>query len=110
LDEDEPKLLPIEPYQNLDLLVQRGVAAYLFARQNGAEPERLSMLRDLIDQASAMKTASMPPPSPNPGQPPAQAPQGGGGSPTFNSPQMGDLNVNVAGPQAAPAVAPLLAA
>ena len=102
LDEAVPVLRPIEPYQNLELLLTRGTASYLIARRyKDIEPERLDLLRDLIDQVSALMEASMPPPAPMPGAP---AP---GGDMSMTGPQ---IDVNVAGGAAAPTVPPLLAA
>ena len=74
LDDEEPTLMPLEPYQNLDLIIQRANAAYLYARHRQCPEERLSLLRNLIDNATSQKAAAMMPP-PMPGMPP-----GGGAS------------------------------
>ena len=66
---DDGKLLPLEPYQNLDMLIQRGVAQYLYARHRGCPEDRLALLRNLIDNATSQKAALMAPP-PVPGGPP----------------------------------------
>lgn len=86
LDDAEPRLMPLEPYQNLDLLIQRANAAYLYSRHRGCPEERLSMLRNLIDNATAQKAQLMAPPAPpmaGPPPGPPAAPTGGG--PTINN-------------------------
>lgn len=101
LDEATPKLLPIEPYQNLDLLLTRGTAAYLLARHYAdIEQVRLDLLRDLIDQASAMKEAALPPP---------MVPGAGMAPPAGAAPAGGDMTVNVDNGGPAPLVPPVLA-
>jgi hypothetical protein len=67
LDDDKPTLLPPEPYQNLQLLLTRANASYLFARHHGCEEDRLQMLRDLMDMASKMITPPPQPTTPTPG-------------------------------------------
>lgn len=65
LDQDTPELKPLEPYQNLDLIIERATAAYLYARWHDCDEERLSLLRNLIDDASAKKVSlTMPAASP----------------------------------------------
>ncbi len=103
LDAPEPELRPLEPYQNLDLIIQRANAAYLYARHNGCPEERLSLLRNLIDNATAQKAAVMAPPAP-PAAPPAPAAAGGAAMPPM---VQGDLTVNAA-PSVQPAVPPVL--
>lgn len=80
LDDDKPRRLPVEPFQNVPLLVERATAAYLYARHHGAEEERLQMLRDLIADATARMAAvaasTMPAQPAAPGAAPALAPQG----------------------------------
>lgn len=80
LDDDKPKRLPVEPFQNVPLLVERATAAYLYARHHGADEERLQMMRDLIADGTARMAAvaaSMAPAQPAaPGAAPAIAPQG----------------------------------
>jgi hypothetical protein len=112
LDDEEPTLLPLEPYQNLDLIIQRANAAYLYARHRKCPEDRLTLLRQLIDTATAQKAAMMaPPPVPGmpspggaPGMPPdmsmAGPPAPGGGSTITNT-------MNAAAP--VPAVPPLIA-
>lgn len=103
LDAPEPELRPLEPYQNLDLIIQRANAAYLYARHNGCPEERLALLRNLIDNATAQKAATMAPPPAPPmpgGAPPPAAP----GMPPM---VQGDLTVNAA-PPVQPAVPPVL--
>lgn len=81
LDEDVPKRTPIEPYQSLDLIIERGTASYLFAKNHGCDKARLQMLRDYIDEATAAKTQLLAPAQPPPGAPmPAAAPAPGGGA------------------------------
>lgn len=110
LDDDKPKLHPPEPFQNLELLVERGLANYLFARHfEDIEPERLEMLRSLIDMTTRLmeeqmksKVPPMPPPGPAPGgPPPGPAPAPGVGTVNISG---GDVNVP---PQ--PVAAPLVA-
>lgn len=107
LDDDEPKLMPLEPYQNLDMIIERANAAYLFARHRHCPENRLTLLRNLIDTATAQKAAMMAPPpmpgampgAPGAGMPPgAPAPMGG---PEINN------TMNAAAPT--PAVPPLVA-
>ncbi len=103
LDEETPRLMPLEPYQNLDLMIQRAVASYLMARHRGCPENRLSMLRNLIDNATAQKAAMMAPP-PEPMAPPA-GPEGmpaPGGVPTINN------TVNAPVPPPAPLVPPVV--
>ncbi len=111
LDEDEPKLMPLEPYQNLDLIIERGTAWYLFARHRNCPEDRLSMLRQLIDSATAAKVKQMaPPPMPGapmgaPGAPPPMGPPGMGAPPPMpGGPQITNT-LNAAAP--VPAVPPL---
>ncbi len=95
LDEKEPRLMPLEPYQNLDLIIQRANAAYLYSRHRGCPEERLALLRNLIDNATAQKAALMAPPpmampTGAPMAPPAPAPAPGGPQVNIenNMPQM----------------------
>lgn len=113
LDNDKPELMPLEPYQNLDLIIQRGTASYLYARHRGCPEDRLSLLRNLIDNATAQKAALMaPPPMPGMGTPgamPPGAPMGAppaGGPPMAGGPQITNtLNVP---PPVIPAVPPMI--
>lgn len=112
LDEERPRLLPLEPYQNLDLIIQRANAAYLYARHRGCPEERLSLLRNLIDNATAQKAALMAPPPAEPGAMPElppemgmpQAAAGGGmaGGPVINN------TLNAPAPPPAPMVPPVV--
>lgn len=104
LDDDDPVLHPPEPFQNLQLLVERGISNYLFARHfKDIEPERLDMLRSLIEMAANMLADSMTPPAPMPG--PAMPAPG----PAMPAPGAQITNtMNAAAP--VPAVAPQLAA
>lgn len=104
LDDETPTLLPIEPYQNLALMVERCTAALLYARQHGCDAQRLEMLETLLNQATAkvVSVQSAMPGAPPPGDGmPMPAAAGGG-------PQMGDLNVNVGAPQASPMAPPVV--
>lgn len=88
LDDDEPKLMQLEPYQNLDLIIQRANASYLYARHRGCPENRLRLLRQLIDSATATKALMLAPPvpPPMPGVPSAGAPPPmPGGDPTINN-------------------------
>lgn len=104
LDAEEPRLMPLEPYQNLDLLIQRANAAYLYARHHACPEERLSLLRNLIDNATAQKAAAMAPPPAMAAPPAPPAPGGGPGMPPM---VQGDLTVNAAAPPM-PVVPPVL--
>lgn len=101
LEDDEPKLMPPEPYQNQELLLSRAQAAYLFARHfPDIEEERLQMMRDLIDLTAAnlMATQAAATPAPAPAPMPAMPP---GAAPT-------NIDINAAAP-VAPAVPPVIA-
>jgi len=108
LDDDKPTLHPPEPFQNLQLLVERATANYLFARHfDDIEPERLELLRNLIELTTAelaRQAQAMQPPAPPMAAPPAPPAEGPSPMP----------NINVSGPQVnmppAPAVPPLVAA
>lgn len=112
LDESEPRIMPLEPYQNLDLLIQRANAAYLYSRHRGCPEERLSLLRNLIDNATSQKAALMaPPPSapgampelpPEMGMPQAAAGGGAGGGPVIHN------TLNAPAPPPAPMVPPVV--
>lgn len=75
--------MPLEPYQNLDMIIQRANAAYLYSRHRGCPEERLMLLRNLIDNATAQKAALMAPPPMPGGMPGAPGPMPG--------PQMGAM-------------------
>lgn len=98
LDDEKPRLIPPEPYQNLQLVLTRAQASYLFAKHHGCEENRLEMLRDLMDKTSKML---LPPPAPpvsgapmpaGPGMPAGMPP----GPVAAPSPLLtGGINVNV---------------
>lgn len=88
LDEKEPRLMPLEPYQNLDLIIQRANAAYLYSRHRGCPEERLALLRNLIDNATAQKAALMAPP-------PMAMPQGAPMAPPAPAPAPAGPQVNI---------------
>lgn len=96
LDADRPELRALEPYQNIDLIIERGTAAYLYARHRGCPEDRLRLLRALIDQATAKKVELTAPPPPPPGPP--TMPPGGAMPPPMpaGAPPMGPA---VGGPQ-----------
>jgi hypothetical protein len=116
LDEDKPVLMPVEPFQNLDLMVTRATAAYLYARHHGCDDERLGMLQQLIEQASQAKVALMTPPpappmmaGPPPGATPMAGPPPGPGGmmpPSIGS-NVGNLTVNAQAP-VAPSIPPVV--
>jgi hypothetical protein len=83
LDDEEPRLMPLEMYQNEDLIIQRANAAYLYARHRNCPENRLALLRQLIDSATRAKAAKMMPPPmpPGAGGPPPPMPPGAGGPP-----------------------------
>ena len=119
MDEETPKMMPIEPYQDLQLIIERATAGYLFARHfEDIEPERLDMLRTLIDTAAAMLApppppmgagmpgmGAPPPPGGMPGMPPGMPP---GGPPMPNMANVGNVNIDAA-PPVAPATPPVIA-
>jgi hypothetical protein len=106
LDQETPELMPVEPYQNLDMLISRATAAYLQVRHLGCPEDRLAMLRDLIANASQlMSDMAAPAPVPVAPQAPLAPPPGAAMS---GAPQMGDMNVNIQGGPA-PVVAPAVA-
>ena len=63
LDDETPELRTLEPYQNLDKIIERANAAYLYARNRNCPEDRLRLLRNLIDNATAQKSAMMAPPA-----------------------------------------------
>jgi hypothetical protein len=77
LDDAKPCFYPPEEYQNLQLLMERSLASYLYAKHHGCDEERLSMLRDLMDQTKALLAPPPPPPAPAQGAPPPMPPMGG---------------------------------
>jgi hypothetical protein len=93
LDDDEPTVQPLEPYQNISLLITRATSQYLYARHRNCPEERLSLLRNLIDTATAQMAAMQapppapmgPPPGPEMGAPPPQPGMGGGGTQVNNT-------------------------
>lgn len=106
LDEEEPRLMPLEPYQNLDLIIQRANAAYLYARHRDCPEERLSLLRNLIDNATAQKATLLAPPTAPPGLPAGPAM---GAPPMQGGPTMTNNNtVNVPPPPIQPTVPPVV--
>lgn len=99
-----------EKTQNLQLIISRGTAAYLYARRDGCPEGPLALLMTFIDQAAALiaqakqeemaaQAAAMPPPGP---------PGGGGmpalmpGAPPPGAPPMPVLPQVPSGPQGAP--------
>jgi hypothetical protein len=100
LDAENPEVQPLEPYQNLDMIISRANAAYLYARHNGCDENRLSLLRVLIGNATAKKvqlTAPPPPPAP-PGGPMPGMPAGAPAPGPAGAQVGGDINVNAAAP------------
>jgi hypothetical protein len=53
-----------EPFDNLALIMQRGVKAYNLARLNDADPVALELLRRYIQSAQDLQAAATPPPAP----------------------------------------------
>lgn len=104
LDAAEPQLLPLEPYQNAQVILERALGAYLVAKRHDCPEERLQMMRDLIDAATAAVEAStQPEPVAAPAGPDMAAPV----MPTATGIQNLDINM----PQAngmQPAVPPLV--
>jgi hypothetical protein len=79
--------LPIiaEPFDNLGMIVSRGVKAYNLARLNDADPVALELLRRYIQSAQDLQAAAQPPAPPaapgGMGLPPDLAQLAGQGSP-----------------------------
>lgn len=73
LEEDTPKQPELEPYQDYQLLLERATSAFLSARHQKCEEERLEMLRILIDEVSA-RVAELQAPPPMPGMPGMEPP------------------------------------
>ena len=99
LDNETPELRPLEPYQNLDMIIERANAAYLFARHRHCPEDRLRLLRQLIDTATAQKAATMAPPmmpgAPMPGAMPPGAPPGAPPAAPMGAPALsGGLEIN----------------
>lgn len=69
LDDDEPQFSTPEDYQNLQLLLSRGTAAYLRAKNRDTPEDRLDMMRQMLDSVA---TKLKPPPAPP--APPMAAP------------------------------------
>lgn len=111
LDDETPKLMPLEPYQNLDMMIERATASYLYSRHRGCPEERLRLLRNLIDNATkqkaALQTMAQPAMPGAPGAPMPGAPAGAPPAPPMaGGPQVTNtLNVP---PPIIPAVPPVL--
>lgn len=89
LDDEKPEIRPLEPYQNLDKIIERANAAYLYARNRHCPEERLALLRNLIDTATAQKAQMMAPPAAPMGPPGAGTPPPmPGGGPSMAPPPM----------------------
>ncbi len=91
-----------DKYTNLDLLVERGTAAYLYARNHDCPEDRLDILSAMID-AAAEKSLSAKQPLMPPGQPTALPMPGSAPSPGGGAPQM-TQNMNVPTPPSIPPV------
>lgn len=102
LDDAEPHLELPDEFQNLELLVQQGTAALLYAKHHGAEEKRLDMLRELIKAASQAKVA-LEPQAPVPPLPAAGAPEG---PPMPGGPMVPNVDINM---PVQPAVPPIVA-
>jgi hypothetical protein len=102
LDDAEPHLELPDEFQNLELLVQQGTAALLYAKHHGAEEKRLDMLRELIKAASQAKVA-LEPQAPMPPPPAAGAPEG---PPMPGGPMVPNVDINM---PVQPAVPPIVA-
>lgn len=95
LDEDTEEVEMPEKYSNLELIVERGTAAYLYAKNHGASDEKLDKLSALIDQAAAKLIAAQAPaamPAPGPDMPPGPGASGApspGPMPPAGPPVMG---------------------
>ncbi len=59
LDEKKPQMPQLEVYHDIALVVQRATAAFLEAQVFDVEEERLQMLRDFIDSATASMANTM---------------------------------------------------
>jgi hypothetical protein len=71
LDEENAEVEMPEKYSNLEFLVMRGTAAYLFAKNHGADEDKLAKLSALIDASAAkiLSSQKAPPPSVDPNMP-----------------------------------------
>jgi hypothetical protein len=110
MDEDSDEVEAPDKYSNMELIVDRATAAYLFAKHHGASENQLRRLSALIDMAAQKvleaKKAQMPAPTmpapPAPG-PAGMAPPPGAPNMTFspqvNMPTPPAVPPNVAGPQ-----------
>lgn len=122
LEEDKPRMMPVEELQNLEMLLSRATAAYLRVRHTDIEPKRKLMLVALIDQC---KTLLIPPEVTDPMTGAPAAPAGamdpmaagmpmdpmmamGGGAPVTVNPTVNmDIDPNFA-PPAAPLAPPVM--
>lgn len=64
LSEEEPEVEEPDQYSNLELVVERATAMYLYAKNHDADEKKLDALSRLIDLAAAKIVASQPPPMP----------------------------------------------
>jgi hypothetical protein len=88
-----------EPFDNLDLIVQRAGKFYNLCRQNDVPDDRLQLLRNLMEDAKSLKQQAAPPPvmappgvgAPPPGMPPGMPPGGPPAGPPGMVPPAGPL-------------------
>ncbi len=66
---DKGEAPPLDEFSDAQLVVSRGTSAYLLAKRQGAPPDALDGLRDLIDSAADMLTQESVTPPPMPGEP-----------------------------------------
>ncbi len=71
----EGRYLSPEPFDNLELIIQRGGKFYNLCRQKDVPEDRLQLLRDLITDARSLMEQAKPPPPPGMDTPP-MPPQG----------------------------------
>ncbi len=117
LDDEKPHYEPPDQYQNLELLISMATSSLLYAKHHGAEDERLDMLRQLIDEASALLLPPPAPPMGAPGMDPSMGasappmPMGAGAPPPGAPPpptggmQQSQTMINPVQPQVAPLLA-----
>jgi hypothetical protein len=63
-----------EPFDNLELILQRAGKVYNLCRQQEVPENRLQLLRDLIEDAKSLKDQATPPPAANDVMPPPGMP------------------------------------
>jgi hypothetical protein len=68
------RYLSPEPFDNLDLIIQRAGKFYNVCRAQDVPDDRLQLLRDLVEDAKSLKEQAAPPPAPPGAMPPPMDP------------------------------------